>query len=53
MTLRGEPYKPENIIDARMKGIGLVVQEVGTIDGLTVAENMFMGRKRDFALVGW
>ena len=52
MTLRGEPYKPENIIDARMKGIGLVVQEVGTIDGLTVAENLWEG-KRDFALAGW
>ncbi|EOS74147.1 MAG: sugar ABC transporter ATP-binding protein [Lachnospiraceae bacterium] len=52
MTLRGEPYKPENIIDARMKGIGLVVQEVGTIDGLTVAENMFMGREKRFCSCG-
>lgn len=48
MILKGTPYKPENIIDARMKGIGLVVQEVGTIDGLTVAENMFMGREGRF-----
>lgn len=48
MLLRNEAYKPDNIIDARSKGIGLVVQEVGTIGGLTVAENMYMGREKSF-----
>lgn len=52
MTFRGEKYVPANIVDARAKGIGLVVQEVGTIAGMTVAENMYMGREKNFLYHG-
>lgn len=52
MTFKGQPYTPANVIDARAKGIGLVAQEVGTIDNLTVAENMFMGRETMFRKAG-
>lgn len=52
MVFRGEEYMPTNIIDARSKGIGLVVQEIGTINGLSVAENMYMGREKEFLSTG-
>ena len=40
MIFKGKEYRPSDVIDARSKGIGLVAQEVGTIDNLTVAENI-------------
>ncbi|MCC6103092.1 MAG: ATP-binding cassette domain-containing protein, partial [Olegusella sp.] len=39
-TLEGKEIAPRNQIDANHHGISIVVQEQGTLDGLTVAENM-------------
>ena len=52
MIFKGKEYIPANLIDARTKGIGLVAQEVGTIENLTVAENMYMGREKQFTKFG-
>lgn len=52
MKFHGAEYVPLNVIDARKKGIGLVAQEVGTIENLTVAENMYMGREKEFTRLG-
>lgn len=52
MIFKGKEYRPSDVIDARSKGIGLVAQEVGTIDNLTVAENMYMGREKMFTSFG-
>ncbi len=41
--LRGERYIPKSIHESRQNGIALLAQELGTIDGLTVAENIFIG----------
>lgn len=48
MKLDGVPYQPRSIIDARSKGAAILLQERGTINGMTVAENMFIGSESDF-----
>ena len=45
----GKPYKPKDPGDARAHGITMIVQEMGTIDGLTIAENIFVGDEKRFA----
>ena len=43
MTVKGQPYKPASPLDAHRQGIGFVVQEIGLVDALDVATNMFLG----------
>lgn len=45
MTFKGESYSPKSVLDARRSGIQYLTQEQGTIDGMTVAENMFLGEE--------
>ena len=53
MYFDGQPYHPKSIIDARAKGVAILLQERGTIDGMTVAENMFIGMEDNFkGLIG-
>ncbi len=49
MMLFGEPYNPQSTIEAKNAGICMLQQESGTIDGLTVAENMFVGKETSFS----
>lgn len=48
MVLKKESYSPENNVAARDRGISMIVQEMGTIDGLTVSENIFLGKEDSF-----
>ena len=48
MFLAGRPYRPSSMIDAQSSGISMVVQEMGTISGITVAENIFVGKENRF-----
>ena len=50
--LKGQPYKPSDPGDARRHGIGMIVQEVGTVDYISVAENIFLGEENKFAKFG-
>lgn len=52
MFLKGKPYKPQNMIDAQNNGIGMVVQELGTISDISIAENIFLGRVNMFGKFG-
>jgi len=45
MTYKGQEYKPKSVLDARHHGIQYLTQEQGTIDGMSVAENMFLGEE--------
>lgn len=47
-TLSGEQVAPKNQVDANHHGIAIVVQEMGTLSGLTVAENLFLGDEDQF-----
>ena len=42
MIFKGKEWKPLSMIDALHRGIGMIVQESGTIPGITVAENIFL-----------
>lgn len=52
MEKDGKPYKPQTMLDGKTNGICILVQEMGTIDGLTVAANLFLGKESDFRVGG-
>ena len=52
MTYKGREYKPGSVLEARKAGIQYLTQEQGTIDGMTVAENMFLGEEDSFGQYG-
>ena len=49
MFFHGKPWEPASMIDALEHGIGIIVQENGTIPQISVAENMYLGELRDFS----
>lgn len=49
MYFHGKEWKPTSMIDALENGIGIIVQENGTIPQISVAENMYLGELRDFS----
>ena len=50
--LDGTEYKARNQIEANRKGVSIIVQETGTVSGLTVAENIFLGNEDRFVKFG-
>ena len=48
MTYKGKPWKPATVLDAEKAGIGMIVQEAGTIANISVAENIFLGSYKRF-----
>ena len=46
MELNGSAYHPKSQADANRKGVSMIVQEISTLKGLTVAENIFLGREK-------
>ncbi len=52
MYFEGEPYQPLDTLEAIDKGIAMVVQEMGTISGISVAENIFVGKEAAFTKFG-
>ncbi len=54
--LKGEEYHPKSMVDAQAHGVSMIIQEMGTIGGITVASNIFAGRLEQFAkggLLNW
>lgn len=51
-TLDGQDVHPKNQVDANNHGISIIVQELGTLSGLTVAENIFLGHEERFIKFG-
>lgn len=48
MVFLGKSWNPESMIDALEGGIGMIVQESGTITGVSVAENIFLAEVSEF-----
>jgi simple sugar transport system ATP-binding protein len=46
MLLRGQPYVPRNVDEARTLGVDAVYQDLALIDQLSVYQNMFLHRER-------
>lgn len=53
MFFNGNPWNPESMYDALQQKVGMIVQETGTIGGITVAENMFLCRSNEFKKKGF
>ena len=51
-VLDGEEIHPKNQVDANNHGVSIIVQELGTLSGLTVAENIFLGHEERFVKCG-
>jgi ribose transport system ATP-binding protein len=50
--LDGKPFRPGSVTTAASMGVGLVFQDSMVIDTLTIAENIFIDRLRDFQRLG-
>lgn len=50
MTFEGQPYAPKNLHDAQARGVALVFQELTINSSLSIAENIFIDRMREFAM---
>ncbi len=52
MLFNGKPHNPSSMIEAARMGIGMIVQEMGTVSGITVAQNIFLGEEALFRKYG-
>ncbi len=48
MRYEGKEWNPSTMLEAQQHGIGMIVQEAGTIPNITVAENIFLGHENKF-----
>ena len=48
----GDMLAVRNQIEANNRGVSIIVQETGTLPGLTVAENIFLGNEKQFTRFG-
>ncbi|MCH3917928.1 MAG: sugar ABC transporter ATP-binding protein [Spirochaetia bacterium] len=46
--LDGQELKVKTLVEANRVGVSIIVQEMGTLPGLTVAENIFLGEEERF-----
>ena len=53
MEYHGKPWEPSSMVEALNGGIGIIVQENGTISEVSVAENIFLGELKQFAGVNY
>ena len=51
-TLDGQQLHVKNQVEANDAGISIIVQEMGTLSGLTVAENIYLGHEEPFMHMG-
>lgn len=48
VTFKGSAFSPGTVLEARAGGIAALAQELGTINGMSVAENIFLGMESRF-----
>lgn len=52
MFYEEQVWNPDSMLYALEKGIGMIVQESGTVPGISVAENIFLGESKSFKKFG-
>lgn len=52
MRFLGQPWSPVDMVQGQRGGIAMILQEVNTIPGVTVAQNIFAGREDEFSRLG-
>ena len=45
---KGQLHKPATMIEGAAVGIGMIVQEQGYVPGITIAQNIFLGKEEQF-----
>lgn len=53
MFFKGKPHKPSTMIEGAKSGIGMIVQEQGSVSGITIAQNIFLGEEGRFRSRGF
>ena len=53
MEYHGKLWEPSSMVEALSGGIGIIVQENGTISEISVAENIFLGELKQFSGVNY
>lgn len=53
MYFNGAKWAPKDSLFASQKGVGIIVQEMGTSSMVTVAQNIFLGQEKRFAKFGF
>lgn len=53
MTFKGKPWAPANSLYASQNGVGIIVQEAGTISMISVGHNIFVGQENRFSRLGF
>lgn len=48
MYFKGSIHKPTSMLEASESGFGMIVQEMGTISGISIAQNIFLGCEHKF-----
>lgn len=48
MFFKGKIHKPSSMLEASETGFGMIVQETGTISGISIAQNIFLGCEHKF-----
>ncbi len=49
MQMNGKDFQPSSMMSANKSGIGMVFQEQSLINNLTVAQNIYLGREKQFS----
>lgn len=44
----GAEYAPATAVEGQQKGVAMIVQEVGSIPNITIADNIFAGKEKQF-----
>lgn len=52
MLFKGVPHKPASMIEGAQAGFGMIVQETGTVPGISIAQNIFLGEEERFRRFG-
>ncbi len=52
MIFKRESWAPASMLEALDKGVGMIVQENGTVPDISVAENIFLGESDRFKVFG-
>lgn len=52
MTMNGRQHAPKSMLEGRAAGVCMLLQEKGTINHLTVSENIYLGEEGKFSRFG-
>lgn len=52
MTMNEKPHAPKSMLEGRAAGVCMLLQEKGTINHLTVSENIYLGEEDKFSRYG-